>query len=131
MNKAIYVNVEQYLMGRTTMDKLSPEQVGNLNTLIPKINELLERYNKPVPMNSGYRSPEDQMRINPKAPKSKHIECAAIDLGDKDHSFRYWCLMHLDILIELGLYMEDPSHTPTWVHLQCIAPRSGKIIFLP
>ncbi len=126
-----YISVEQYLMNRTTMDKLSDEQVRNLNTLIPKINELLERYNRPVTMNSGYRSPEDQMRINPKAPHSKHIECAAIDIGDKDHNFRYWTLMHLNYLIELGLFMEDPSHTPTWIHLQCIPPKSGKQIFIP
>jgi hypothetical protein len=126
-----YISVEQYLMNRTTIDALTPEQTANLNTLISKINELLERYNKPVPMNSGYRTKEDQLRINPKAPNSKHCECAAIDLGDRDNSFRYWCLMHLDYLVELGLWMEDPSHCPTWVHLQCVPPKSGKRIFIP
>lgn len=113
------------------MDKLSDEQIRNLNTLIVKVNELLDRYNKPITMNSGYRSLEDQMKINPKAPNSKHCECAAIDLGDQDHNFRYWCLTHINYLIELELYMEDPSHTLTWIHLQCIAPHSGHTIFIP
>lgn len=126
-----YISVDEYLMGRTTMDQLSDEQVRNLNTLIPKVNELLSRYNKSIKVNSGYRSPADQARINPKAPKSKHIECAAVDLEDRSHNFRYWVLAHLSDLIELGLYMEDPSHTPTWVHLQCIPPKSGKHIFIP
>lgn len=126
-----FISVEQYLMGRAKLEDLTPEQVANLNTLIPKINELLSRYKRKVPMNSGYRSKADQMRINPKAPKSKHCECAAIDLGDKDHNFRYWVLMHLDYLIELGLYMEDPASTFNWVHLQCIPPKSKRVIFIP
>ena len=131
MSDIKYISVEEYLMGRIKVEELTPEQVGNMNTLIPKINTLLERYKRPLEMNSGFRTEEEQMRINPKAPKSKHTECAAIDIGDKDHNFRYWVLMHLDYLIELGLYMEDPSHTPTWVHLQCIPPKSGKRIFIP
>lgn len=118
-------------MGRTTLDKLSDQQVRNLNILINKVNELLDRYGKSVTMNSGYRSPEDQARINPKAPKSKHMECAAIDIGDKDHNFRYFCLNNLHHLVELGLYMEDPSSTYNWIHLQIIPPKSGRRIFLP
>lgn len=118
-------------MGRAKLEDLPPEHVANINTLIPKINELLERYNRPVPMNSGYRTVEDQKRINPKAMKSKHMEGAAIDLGDKDHNLRYFILNNVKILEELDLYMEDPSHTATWVHLQCIPPKSGRRIFIP
>lgn len=126
-----YVSVTEYLMGRATIETLTEQQVINLNTLIPKINDLLELYKKPLHVNSGYRTKEDQLRINPKAPNSQHCECAAIDLGDRDNSFRNWCLMNLQHLVDLGLYMEEPSHTPTWVHLQVIAPKSGYRIFLP
>jgi hypothetical protein len=129
------ISVEQYLMGRAKLEDLTPEQVGNINTLIPKINELLERYGKPVKMTSGYRSPADQQRINPKAPGSMHTRGAAIDLWTDDKSFTYWVLMHLDYLIELGLYIEDPSHTSKglggWIHCQIIPPRSGRRIFIP
>lgn len=126
-----YITAVDYLMGRTTVDKLSSEQTTNLETLIIRINDLLSHYNRDIKINSGYRSPEDQARINPKAPKSNHLICAAVDIADRDHCFRYWVLMHLDLLIKLGLWMEDPSHTATWVHLQCIPPRSGSRIFIP
>lgn len=125
------ISVEQYLMGRITIDKLTPEQMGNMNTLIPKINDLLEKYGKPTSVNSGYRSPADQARINPKAPRSMHLVCAAVDLADRDHNLRHWCLTHLNVLEDLGLYMEDVAHTPSWIHLQCIPPKSGHRIFIP
>lgn len=126
-----YLSVGEYLMGRATMADLTPEQVGNLNTLIPKINELLERYGKPWKLNSGYRTPADQQRINPKAPRSKHTLCAAVDLADKDKSLTNWCILNIKVLEELGLYLEDPSHTISWLHIQCIPPRSGYRIFIP
>lgn len=125
------ISVMQYLMGRAKLEDLPPEHVTNINILIPKINELLERYNRPVPMNSGYRTVEDQKRINPKAMKSKHMEGAAIDLGDRDHNLRYFILNNVKILEELDLYMEDPSHTATWIHLQIIPPKSKRRIFIP
>lgn len=127
------VSMEDYLMGRIKIEDLDGEQTINLNTLIPRINDLLSEYNKEVTLHSGYRSPADQARINPKASKSKHLVCAAIDLGDKDRgtSLRNWCLTRLDLLVKIGLWMEDPSHTLTWVHLQCIPPKSGYRIFIP
>jgi len=125
------ITKEAYLMGRITEDKLTPEQDANMLTLLAKVNKLLLMYNKDITVNSGYRSPSDQQRINPSAPHSWHLECAAVDIGDRDHLFRYWVLMHLQDLESIGLWMEDPSHTPTWIHLQIYAPKSGHRIFMP
>lgn len=122
---------EQYLMGRITEDKLSEEGSYNIKILIPKINTLLNEYNGPWSITSGYRTLKDQMRINPKALKSKHLICAAVDLGDKDHKLRRWIISNLEVLHKLDLYMEHPDSTPTWVHLQCIAPGSKSRIFIP
>lgn len=126
-----HITPDMYLMGRIKIEDLTAEQATNMYLLLPKINELIDRYDKPIKLNSGYRSEADQMRINPRAPKSRHTICAAVDLGDKEHNFRYWILSHINYLEELGLYMEDPAHCPTWVHLQCIAPHSGYRIFIP
>lgn len=126
-----YISVDQYLMGRIRIEDLSPELLGNMNTLIPKVNDLLSQFRQYRGVNSGYRSAEDQARINPKAPHSQHMVCAAVDLEDKDNNLRYWCLTHIQVLIDLGLWMEDPIHTPTWVHLQCVSPKSGSRIFIP
>lgn len=127
----MYISVDEYLMGRITPEELTPEQMSNMNTLIPKINDLLDLYKKPTKVNSGYRSETDQARINPKAPHSEHLVCGAVDLADPDLNLRYWCLTHLDVLAKLGLWMEDPSHTLHWVHLQIKEPKSGHRIFIP
>jgi uncharacterized protein YcbK (DUF882 family) len=126
-----FISVDEYLMGRTTMDKLTPEQVGNLNTIVPRANELLEAFGEYRKVNSGYRSREDQMRINPSAPLSKHTICAAVDLEDKDGRLKAWCMANLGMLSKIGLWMESPKSTPTWVHVQSIAPRSGSRVFTP
>ncbi len=126
-----FISVTEYLMGRAKMEDLSDEQVRNLNTLIPKINDLLEAYGKPVTMSSGYRTAEDQARINPKVKHSNHMLCAAIDIFDPDKSFTYWVLQHMQKVVDLDLYLEDPSHCRNWLHIQHLAPPSKYRIFIP
>ena len=126
-----YITMDEFLMNRITLAELTPELLGNANTTVPAANELLDRFGEFRGCNSGYRSPEDQMRINPSAPKSKHMLCAAIDLEDKDNKLKTWCLANLQVLEELGLYMEHPNSTPTWIHVQIVAPHSGNRVFKP
>lgn len=126
-----YVSVLEYLMNRITMDKLSDEQVRNLNTIVPRANTLLYAFGEARRVTSGYRSTSDQARINPSAPASKHLVCAAVDLEDVDGKLKTWCMANLDTLESIGLWMEDPKSTLTWVHVQCIAPRSGHRVFIP
>lgn len=141
-----YISVEQYLMGRVKYEELSYEQQCNVNTLIPKVNELLERFGEYRELSSGIRTMKDHLRIyedinNKRKAKglaplkvpmgSKHLVCAAIDLEDKNDKLKVWCVKNTHVLRELGLYMEDPSATDTWCHLQCISPKSGKTIFMP
>lgn len=126
-----FISVTEYLMGRAKLEDLSPELQSNVNTLIPKINDLLEKFGEYRKCNSGYRSLEDQKRINPSAMKSKHLSCQAIDLEDKNRVLSQWCLKNVKVLEELGLYCEDFKYTPTWCHFQIVAPKSGKRFFIP
>lgn len=126
-----YISASEYLMSRIKLEDLPSDYVANMNTLIPRVNELLEHFSQYRQVNSGYRSQADQDRINPGAPHSKHLICAAVDLEDKDRALSKFCLNNLDLLKKIGLWMEDPGHTATWTHLQCIAPASGKIVFIP
>lgn len=121
----------EYLMGRITIDKLSNEQLSNMNIIVPRANELLEAFGQYRAVTSGYRSKADQDRINPGAPKSKHIICAAVDLEDRDGKLKQFCLKNLDLLKELGLWIEDPKSSPTWLHCQCVSPSSGNRVFKP
>lgn len=110
---------------------LTEEIENNLNILIIRLSKLRELWGKPMSVNSGLRSQEDQARINPSAPKSKHLIGAAVDLADRNGEMKAWLKANPKILIECDLYCEAYSYTPTWLHCQIISPRSGLRVFKP
>ena len=124
------VKLSEFLMGRDKTYPLSLELAVNAAQLLSAINYIRGVYGKPLSVSSGYR-PGVFNRAAGGAKNSSHMTCEAIDLRDSDGEFAQWCLDNLDELEKAGLYMEDPSHTPGWVHLQSRAPRSGKRVFLP
>lgn len=85
-----------------------------------------------TPVASGWRPRGINARTQNAAKGSKHITGCAIDLQDMpDRALARWCLRNLDLLAEIGLWMEDPRWTPDWVHLQCIPPGSGRRVYVP
>ncbi len=127
------ITISNYYKGR---DKQYPYDLSdnvrvNAEKLLIKVNELLTRFGQDRAVTSGWRPYSLQMEINPRAPNSKHITGDAIDLEDKDGKLKEWCVFNLHHLEELGLWLEHPSATPTWVHLQQKPPNSGKRIFQP
>lgn len=127
------ISLKEYYKGRdVTYDSdLTPEIRASASKLLIKVNELLTIFGEPRSCNSGWRPLTVQMEINPRAPNSKHVTGNAIDLEDKNGKFANWCMGNLLHLERLGLYLEDPKSTPTWVHLQQVAPKSGKRVFQP
>jgi hypothetical protein len=118
-------------MGREEEYPLTIAQAINMASLLASVNFLRAVYGKPLKVNSGYR-PGKYNKAAGGAAKSPHLMCQAIDLDDdKDRTFASWCLSHLDLLTELGLYMEDPAYTDGWVHLQILRPVSGNRVFVP
>ena len=114
--------------------KWTKEVVGivilrNLEDLCLKTNKL--GYQPPMRASSCLRSIKDQQRINPKAMGSSHLYGCAVDIVDPDGALAKWLLAHSDLLVECGLWMENPKATPTWVHLQSYAPKSMNRIFNP
>lgn len=126
-----YVSVEEYLMGRAKQEELSDELKANMNMLIPRANDLLEKFGGYRKVNSGYRRQADNDATSNAAKKSKHLICAAVDLEDADGKLKAFCMSNLNILKDLGLWMEAGASTPSWCHLQCIPPKSGNRVFLP
>jgi zinc D-Ala-D-Ala carboxypeptidase len=104
------------------------EYQDNLKKLLEALNMFRAVYGKPMVVSSGYRIPEHNQLIGG-AKNSAHCFCEAADFSDNSQSLRSYCLANLAILESCGLWMEDPAHTPTWVHLQ-IRPAS-KRIFTP
>lgn len=109
----------------------TPEIQKNLDTLLERMNAVRTAYGKPMTVTSGLRSEADQVRINPSAPKSKHLLGAACDILDSDGSLKTWCKGNLALLATVGLWLEDFGSTPNWVHFQVLPPASGKRIFIP
>lgn len=139
-----YVSVVEYLMGRIKLKDLSDEQVANMNTLIPRVNQLLEKFGEKRAVESGFRSKADHERIyneiNAKRKlqnlppvkipwKSNHLVAAAIDLEDKDAKLYNFARANEKLLKELGLWCEE--RMGGWLHMQCIPPKSGRRFFLP
>jgi hypothetical protein len=110
---------------------VTAEQEANLAVLLERINRIRAAYGKPMTVTSGLRSEADQARINPKAPRSKHLLGAACDIADASGELKAWAMAHLKTLEESELWCEAFSSTPTWVHFQIFPPKSGKRFFLP
>lgn len=138
-----YISVLEYLQSRAKMSDLPPEQVANLNTIVPRANELLETFGEYRGVNSGYRRLEDHLRIyKEKARKARvpfdvskvpmgsgHLTCRAIDLEDKDGRLYKFCKNNIPLLEKIGLWCEERQGG--WLHCQIFKPRSGKRFFNP
>lgn len=111
------ISVREFLKGREKLYPLSVKCATDMADLLARVNYLRGIYGSPLVVTSGYRPLPINIEVGG-AENSAHIYCQAIDLGDEGGEFARWCLECIDLLDELGLYMEDPSHTPGWVHLQ-------------
>lgn len=108
---------EDILMGRDVEYPLDAFMKNNLEVLTKKITELEAIYGQKFILSSGYRPGKYNSAVGG-APKSTHLTCQAVDISDKSGIISTWCVKHIDQLSKLGLYMENPVKTKTWVHLQ-------------
>lgn len=136
------IRLLDYWMGRNITHKaaLTPEIVQNASNLVRRVNTLIslmhdiEIERHPVTdthVSSGWRPPSVNATTPGAAVRSRHMTGQAIDLYDPEGAVDEWCLDHLDLLSECGLWMESPAHTKGWCHLQSVPPRSGKRVFIP
>jgi uncharacterized protein YcbK (DUF882 family) len=125
-----WIKRQEILMGRDKDYPLTQEFEENLEKLLIAVNKVREAYGKPMIVSSGYRP--GKFNNSAKGAKlSAHLTCEAADFRDADGSFAKWCLQNIRILVDAGLYMEEPAHTRGWVHLQTRPTRSGRRVFLP
>lgn len=73
---------------------------------------------------SGWRPPSVNAATANAAPTSKHMLALAGDVFDPDGEIDDWCFANQHILTEFDLYMEHPSATKGWCHLQIVPPKS-------
>lgn len=138
------ISQDDYLMGREQIypDECTPEVLANVATTVEKVNSLLavlEAEGIPLEesptsksiISSGWRPPQINAQVKNAAPRSKHMTGEACDLYDPEGLIDDWCLDHLGSLSAIGLWLESPSATKGWSHVQIVPPRSGKRVFIP
>lgn len=122
-------------------DKLYPREItaeirSNADVTVSRVNRLLalaagEGIECDV-CSSGWRPLSVNDATANAAKSSKHIKGLACDIRDTSaRELARWCLRNLHQLEAIGLWMEDPQWTPTWVHLQIVPPGSGRRVYIP
>jgi hypothetical protein len=133
------ITMQKYWMGRDEKYSamLTPEIVSNAKKTVDLANLLLQEFQAETGLQietvaSGWRPPVVNGATANAATGSRHLTGRAVDLRDTPgRDFARWCLRNLDRMESIGLWMEDPQWTPTWVHLQIVPPRSGNRVYVP
>ena len=131
------ITIEKYFMGRDSKysDECTDEIRANAEETVRRTNKLLALASLDDIIRdtvaSGWRPAAINEATTNAAHISKHLTARAVDIVDGNRVFAQWCLLNLDKLGSLDLYMEDPRWCPTWVHLQCVPPLSGKRVYIP
>jgi hypothetical protein len=134
------IDLKAFFNGRDKdfQDELTEEIRCNAAETVIKANELLKRagFERICSVNSGWRPHRVNAAVANASATSHHLTGRAIDLPDADRTLAAWCVAHLDVLAEIGLWLEDPRWTydadgDHWVHLQTVPPRSGHRVFIP
>lgn len=127
------ISKDELLKGR---DKQFPndytdEISTNLDLMVEAMNQIRTAWGKPMTVDSGWRSPSINASTPGAAAHSKHMLGLACDIADPDGSLMNWVLENLQLMKDLGVYMEHFCWTPSWVHFQLGSPTSGHRIFIP
>lgn len=132
------ITLENYITSTNSHPELlndpgyTQEIKDNAGKLLDKVNAFLHELGiKEAKVNSGWRSPTINAGIPNAAKSSNHLKALAIDLSDKNGELRKLMLDNLEMAKKYGIYFEDMRWTPTWVHMQIVAPMSGKRIYVP
>ncbi len=137
------ITIDDYWMGRDkqfaqdltdAIRENAVETVSRVNLLLfhaTKAGLILVSGDKRSLVQSGWRPPAVNSATPNAAVKSRHMTGQACDVSDPTGELDKWCMSNQGILKEIGLWLEHPSATPRWCHLQTVPPKSGNRVFYP
>lgn len=138
------ITLDEYLMGRVAANKAEFTALleTNAEATLARVNLLLEAMQadgvaiedhpeRGSPVSSGWRPAALNAATPGAALRSKHMTCEACDLYDPEGLLDDWCMANQAVLEDLRLWLEHPSATKGWCHVQIVAPRSGRRVFYP
>lgn len=124
------ITLEDYLMGRDKDYPLTEQMSQDASMMVATLAILEKSYGTPLVLTSGYRPAELNVNIPGACAHDAHTRCAGVDLRNSDGDLSAWCLNHLDILTQMGVWMESPQSAKNHVHLQLYPPASGHRVFI-
>lgn len=134
------ITLAQFWMGRDV--KFATELTDEIRAFaadtVERANHLLALYApatgdfRPRGVTSGWRPAAVNVNAGG-AKRSNHMLGRACDVADASGKLDEWLVTAAGLasLGECGLWLEDPSATPGWCHVQTVAPRSGRRVFMP
>lgn len=133
------ITVEQYLNQwrfrygyvKGTAADLTDGMRKNAGITVSLVNAVLTAFGHERGITSGWRPVAVNKLVPGAALLSNHTKCLACDVADADGQLGAFCLANLDLLKQLGLWLESPLKTPGWCHLQIVPPKSGNRVFMP
>lgn len=127
------ITKQELLQGRdiSHASEYSQEISDNLDQLLEVLNKVRAEYGKPIIVNSGWRPPSINSQTPGAATNSAHCLGLAVDFKDDDGSIMKWVLNNLQLMKDLGIYLEDFRWTNTWTHMGLVVPKSKNRIFVP
>jgi hypothetical protein len=134
------LTMEQFWMGRDTTyaSELTDEIQANGAETVKRANALLALYqtatsNEIGGVASGWRPAAVNASTAGAATHSNHMTGSAVDIADHSGNLKDWVASDdgQQALVDIGLWQEAPGSTPTWVHVQILAPHSGNRVFQP
>ena len=106
------------------------ETVRRINLLVPMwLANGIELHKHPQGFgawSSGWRPKAVNSSTPNAAVMSNHMQATAGDIFDPEGDIDEWCFLHQHIIgsPDTDLYMEHPSATKGWCHLQTVPPKS-------
>lgn len=135
----VAISIEAYFTdSKTGQDRRVKYGTDYTNEILQNATALLEKVNALLAdlgiisciVSSGWRPPAVNVAIGG-AKNSAHCSGEAVDLADSSGEIKRKLEDKQELLVKHDLYMESPSATKTWCHLQTRKIRSGRRIFLP